>query len=329
MDALALDQEALQVYRAFLFHDEQDAHELARLTNGDAGTTEAAIAKLIDLALLAPSEDSPRGLRAVNPLCGMRTLLQREQETLAGRARRIQQNTTVLGTIAAEYAADGRSAHADGVEQLHHVDDVRTRVETLLKSCRQESLALHPAGGPTEESLETCRLLKKRAFGRSARFRSIYVDKIMRDPVTRSQARWMDEHTCEVRTAPSLPMRLLIVDTTAAVVDGLPGQGSSSTLLFRNRPMVLAMRALFEAYWDHANPLSQAAAPHEAERDEITPQDRRLLELLAAGLTDTAVARILGISVRTERRKLATLMERLGVSSRFEAGVQAARRQWI
>lgn len=329
MDALALDQEALRVYRAFLFQDEQDAHELARLTSSDDGSTNAAITRLIGLSLLAPSKDSPGGLRAVDPLRGMRVLLQREQEALARREHRIKHNATVLDAIAAEYAAAGKSAHIDGIERLHHADEVRTRVETLADSCQRESLAFHPARGLTEESMEAYRPLLERALTRGVRFRSLYIDRIMRDPVTRSHAQWMAERDCEVRTTAALPVGLLIVDTTAALVGGLPGQSSGSAVVFRSRPVVLAMRALFEAYWPHAEWFPPETAPREAELDEITPQERELLELLAEGLTDSAVARILGMSVRTERRKLAALMERLGVSSRFAAGVQATRRQWI
>ncbi|MEV7423357.1 MULTISPECIES: helix-turn-helix transcriptional regulator [unclassified Streptomyces] len=317
------------MYRAFLFHNEQDAHELARLTDSDDDSVRAAIERLVGLSLLAPSQHSPGGLRAVDPLHGMRVLLEREQEELAWREHRFKHNTTVLDAIAAEYAAAGRSAQVDGIEWLHHIDDIRTRIEALAESCDQESLAFHPAGGLTEESVRAARPLNERALARGVRFRSIYIDSVLRDRVTRSHARWMAEHHCEVRTAPSLPMRLLIVDTTAAVVSGLPGQGTGATLLFRNRLVVLAMRALFEAHWDHASRFPQEAAPHESALDEITPQERRLLELLAEGLTDSTVARSLGISVRTERRKLAALMERLGVSSRFAAGVQASRRQWI
>ncbi|MDP9611903.1 MULTISPECIES: LuxR C-terminal-related transcriptional regulator [Streptomyces] len=46
-------------------------------------------------------------------------------------------------------------------------------------------------------------------------------------------------------------------------------------------------------------------------------------------LTDSAVARQLGMSDRTVRRVVAQLMERLGAQSRFEAGVRAVERGWI
>ena len=54
-----------------------------------------------------------------------------------------------------------------------------------------------------------------------------------------------------------------------------------------------------------------------------------MLQLLAKRLTDEAVARALGAGLRAERRIVADLMDRQNASSRFEAGVVAARRQWL
>lgn len=51
--------------------------------------------------------------------------------------------------------------------------------------------------------------------------------------------------------------------------------------------------------------------------------------MLAAGLTDEVAGRRLGISARSVRRQMAGLMERLGASSRFEAGLRAAQRGWL
>ena len=42
-----------------------------------------------------------------------------------------------------------------------------------------------------------------------------------------------------------------------------------------------------------------------------------------------AVARNLGLSLRTVRRRIAALMNDLGVDTRFQAGVEAARRGWL
>ncbi|WP_394426073.1 LuxR C-terminal-related transcriptional regulator [Streptomyces sp. SGAir0957] len=326
-ESSALDQETLGVYRAILFHKEHDPDRLAQLLDIDLSCVKAALDRLSDLSLLAPSRDSPGALRAVNPSLGLKVLLQREQDELAWRQQRIEQNRAALAALAAEYATSSRPG-TDGTEELDNVDDIRIRLEALAESCRHESLAFHPVSGLTEESIEAARPLNERAFARGVRFRSIYLDSVTNDRVTKAHAQWMAERHSEIRTSPTLPMRLLIVDTSAAVVAGLPGQTGPSALVFSSRPVVLAMRALFEAYWEHASPFHQEPSGTDPA-SELTPQERKLLQLLATGLTDEAVARALGIGVRTERRIVAELMERLGASSRFEAGVQANRRQWI
>ena len=56
--------------------------------------------------------------------------------------------------------------------------------------------------------------------------------------------------------------------------------------------------------------------------DELTAQ---ILRLMAAGEKDAAISRRLCISVRTCRRHIADYLARVGATSRFQAGVIAAR----
>ncbi len=54
-----------------------------------------------------------------------------------------------------------------------------------------------------------------------------------------------------------------------------------------------------------------------------------VIRLLAAGHTDAVAARKLGISERQFRRHVSVLMQELDASSRFQAGIEAARSmQW-
>jgi DNA-binding NarL/FixJ family response regulator len=46
-------------------------------------------------------------------------------------------------------------------------------------------------------------------------------------------------------------------------------------------------------------------------------------------MKDDVIARQLGISERTVRRRVADLAARLGAASRFQIGAQAARRGWV
>ncbi|MEV4454832.1 LuxR C-terminal-related transcriptional regulator [Microbispora sp. NPDC049633] len=70
-------------------------------------------------------------------------------------------------------------------------------------------------------------------------------------------------------------------------------------------------------------------ARHGRGPGDCPAQERQLLKLLAEGLTDEGAARQLGLSQRTVRRMMAGIMERLGARSRFEAGLQAAKRGWL
>ena len=69
-------------------------------------------------------------------------------------------------------------------------------------------------------------------------------------------------------------------------------------------------------------------AYREAERrrhpvPRLTPRQQDLLRLLAAGHTNTQIARCLGISEGTVRTHLENIYERLGVSSRTAAVIRA------
>ena len=54
-----------------------------------------------------------------------------------------------------------------------------------------------------------------------------------------------------------------------------------------------------------------------------------MLDLLQMGMKDESIARQLGVSLRTVRRRIADLMDDLGASTRFQAGAEAARRDLL
>ncbi len=54
-----------------------------------------------------------------------------------------------------------------------------------------------------------------------------------------------------------------------------------------------------------------------------------VVQQLLTGATDLTASRQLGLSPRTYSRRVSELLEYLGVESRFQAGVEAARRGWL
>jgi DNA-binding NarL/FixJ family response regulator len=70
---------------------------------------------------------------------------------------------------------------------------------------------------------------------------------------------------------------------------------------------------------------TRAPCPHRAV-EELSRPDLELLELLAGGLPLGAVARRMGTSERTVRRRVRGICDRLGLRSPIQAVAWAARR---
>lgn len=103
----------------------------------------------------------------------------------------------------------------------------------------------------------------------------------------------------------------------SAVLVAEGGAPGDDLLLIRPRTVVDAFVTLFEELWRRAEPVPDGDA--EA-------RDVRLLELLALGFKDEAIARQLGVSLRTVRRRVAALMDEHGADTRFQLGLALGRR---
>jgi DNA-binding CsgD family transcriptional regulator len=99
--------------------------------------------------------------------------------------------------------------------------------------------------------------------------------------------------------------------------------GDVRAVVVRPSALLDARVDFFELCWRQAVPLRGDAGGEPADAD------RSLLVLLAAGLKDEAIARRLGWSLRTMRRRMSALQARLGVTNRLQAGVIAAQRGWL
>ncbi|MDX6281300.1 MAG: hypothetical protein QOH03_2371, partial [Kribbellaceae bacterium] len=58
----------------------------------------------------------------------------------------------------------------------------------------------------------------------------------------------------------------------------------------------------------------------------LTFEDQQLLALAAAGLTDQAIARRLGVAQRTVERRMQRILKALDATTRFQAGLRAGQR---
>lgn len=122
------------------------------------------------------------------------------------------------------------------------------------------------------------------------------------------------------RYLPFLPFSALVNDRGMAVVDIDGPNGEALGLLISTPEATLAIDNAVQWAWRQASPWQIGDTGHTLE-----PRDRRVLELLAAGATDSTIARRLGVSQRTVERRVRDLMQRVGAETRFQAGVLAAK----
>ncbi|MEV4359837.1 helix-turn-helix domain-containing protein [Nonomuraea sp. NPDC049625] len=105
-----------------------------------------------------------------------------------------------------------------------------------------------------------------------------------------------------------------------------PAEGTPSPAQGAPSPAQGALGRTAGAPGPAAGTLSPAAGALSPAAGALSLEDRRLLALLAAGLKDDAIARQLGTSPRTLRRRLRHLLDELNAETRFQAGAQASRR---
>ncbi|MGH3401328.1 MAG: helix-turn-helix transcriptional regulator, partial [Streptosporangiaceae bacterium] len=164
------------------------------------------------------------------------------------------------------------------------------------------------------------------SFDGRVRCRSIYEAAAMDDPVARRIIRSCTEAGEQARLLPRVPMKMKLADQTTALLP-LTTSGTAGALVVRAPVIITALREYFEMLWDRATPLTAPSAVAAADR--LTSAQRAVLELMAEGLHDDAIARRTGLSTTTVRRHITAIMTRLDVTSRFAAGAAAQRRGWI
>ncbi|QLY31766.1 helix-turn-helix transcriptional regulator [Nocardia huaxiensis] len=156
-------------------------------------------------------------------------------------------------------------------------------------------------------------------------YRTLYQETIYQDPERLRHVLATNAVGAQARTLPDPPMKLILADDRRAVLvlHTDERRGDPMGVRVGPSPTLDLLVKTFDALWSMATPIS--VNPAEA----LDERDRAILTLMSMGATDDTIARRLGLSRRTVVRRTASLLERLGASTRFQAGVQATRRGWL
>jgi DNA-binding CsgD family transcriptional regulator/sugar-specific transcriptional regulator TrmB len=329
---LGFDARQETIYRALLRNPAADIEQLAAELQLDREAVAQAGAELVELGVLK-RDRSGSGFIVPRPAAAIGQLIERREEELLRLYRRASESRFVIDELESLYYSEPEQLDPtdQGVERLTGLDAIRDRLEELSFFTRTSVFSIQPGGPQSREALEAARPLDQRGIRRGVEMRVIYEASLLDDELNRAYLRDLVMGGAKVRVTRQQLERMVIMDSEVAMVPVDPANTRRGALIVRNPGLVAGFLDLFQRAWQDAEelPWQTEGVEQQPPADTISPQDKKILELLASGCTDETSAREVGVSVRHLRRAISRLMQELGANSRFEAGVEAARRGWL
>jgi DNA-binding CsgD family transcriptional regulator/sugar-specific transcriptional regulator TrmB len=324
LEFLGLDDSAAAVYRALLSADARLA-EISVTTGFSESAVRAALGTLAKLGLAAAPVSASDGWRPVRPELAFAALAQEFEAELASRTHQLAALGAAVAAATAIWSA--RLQHTGRlIELLDGAKEALAEADRLAAQATKEYLQVMPTGQALLAPLHSGISILESAVARGVSVRVLCHDTTRSGTAALAYARRAAGAGAEVRTAPTPPLALVICDGQVALIPAAP-ERPQAALRIGEPALVAVLCAVFENNWDTATPLG---VPISADgRTGLAPGEQALLRLMAAGLTDEAAAKRLGVSLRTVRRQIQALMTRLQATSRFQAGHNAAQRGWL
>jgi sugar-specific transcriptional regulator TrmB len=317
LEALGLSSVQQELYLALLDGAPATAAELRGRT--DRGGVAAALAVLETKGLVSRLPGRPVRYQPARPDMALEVLVRSQEQAL-------QQVRVLADGLTERFRAGQRSvSHAEIVESVTTREGTIQRLAQLQRGARHQVSAFDRPpyiGGMGTNAIET------ELLPTGVRYRCVYDRSGLELPGRTAAIRDLVAGGEEARVASGIPVKMFIADDRIGLISLERSPTSDSALIIHQSSLLDTLVALFEEVWADAVPIRFGpAAPVRG-----TPPDEHrdmLLGLLAAGLTDEAIARQMGWHPRTAQRRVRELMAELGARTRFQAGLQAARRGWL
>ncbi|MER7515056.1 helix-turn-helix transcriptional regulator [Streptomyces sp. NPDC126499] len=265
---------------------------------------------------------------SVDPEIALLRLLDRERARLREHLAEADLAYSTLETLAGTFLRPGSLTRSEiAVEALTDYRRIQQALEDIVDVMQESSASMYP-GGPSREVHEVTLDRDRRQLDHGVRVRAIYAREHASRPDVAELLNARTALGVEIRVASVVPLNMVVIDQQYAMVPIHPEDARKGAILARGRALVRSYLGLFEHCWHTAVPYGTEVAG-ERGGDGLSEQQRAALRMLATGMKDEKVARNLGVSLRTVSRMLSELMQELGATTRFEAGVRAARLGWL
>ncbi|MFF3291566.1 LuxR C-terminal-related transcriptional regulator [Streptomyces sp. NPDC003023] len=306
-----------QVYAELARSPWHDPRSLAAATKLTPKEAREALDRLLDMGAAEPAAGVPLEAAVRPPGAVSAAWVGRLEEQVLLSHRAVE-------SLTQQYLAARGAGNTSTIREV--------RAEEMLRlfaagqdNCRSSVRGI--AAPPFAQTLGANDERQMKAMDRGVAYRTIYAAEALNLPAARASMLRTLARGEEGRFIARTPMKLVIFDEDMALVPtatASPNHSSESLVIGRSA-LLDGFISLFETVWEMAMPLGG-----EGEADvDLGDQERELLCLMAAGSTDLRIARHFGVSPRTVERRIRTVLDRLGATSRFQAGALAARRGWL
>ncbi|MFE9886036.1 LuxR C-terminal-related transcriptional regulator [Streptomyces scopuliridis] len=320
---------------------ELSSEAVAEAVGAPTAAAERALQALENEHLIVRAGDRPTRWSAGPPRSTLGSLLAQRRQDLA-------RSELYMERLHEAYrSASHRRVTSDLFEVVESAEQVGVRYEQLLAASRHEVLHLaKPPYVTRSERLDRTSVPTTPAAVPDApapdvpapdgvRLRSVYDTEGMTDTVSLRTALSGTARGGELRLLAGLPMKMVVFDATAGIMPLRQEDPSAGSLIVHSATLLEVLTALFESLWKRATPVSLGNGPGRppitvAEPDGQPPRRMRdILPLMCAGLTDDAIARVLGLSRRTIQKHISETAELLGARTRFQIALLARERGWL
>ncbi|QKW20677.1 LuxR family transcriptional regulator [Kitasatospora sp. NA04385] len=271
---------------------------------------------LIGLGLLL-HHDHGEMLTAAHPGSFGARLSAELRNSATGKLRAAEHAAAQLEDLAQAYDAAARRGRSARPLQLVAGPQISHHIARIESEMREETLAAQPGGARPIHDMRQTRARSLGFLASGIELRSIYQPGALLDPPTVSYAAELTAAGERFRVLDEPFRRMVIFDRRAAVVSAAPDDRQA--VLVEDPAVLTTLVALFERDWARAERVDWQAL---AGRPRESGVPSELTDLLAAGLTQRAIASRLGLSERTVAGHIARLREFYDAETLFQLGWQ-------
>ncbi|MFG3494551.1 LuxR family transcriptional regulator [Streptomyces sp. NPDC047928] len=316
-----LGETALRAYSHVLEHGSVTPGAVRAALGVSQQQLDHAVDELLGHRLATREAEGPGArLRAVSPYTAAAELVGPEENLLRRRLEVLERTRARLDALGPLYERAYRLHRDSGaVEVVASRERVMLLIADAAARCAHEVLTVQPGGGRPAGYLERALPRDLDMLARGVSLRTLYQHTARYSPATQEYVRAVTDAGAEVRTLGELFGKMLVFDRTTAF---LPVRDDANGAVVLREPSAVAfLGSVFTHAWHAAEPFGTTYT----ETTELQLHDS-IAELLTTGAKDEVIARKLGMSLRTLRRRVSDLLDELGATSRFQAGFLLARR---